>query len=152
MPPDNHADGSDQPGGPGQPEVTPPTTSGSDAPPPAKKVPVKKAPAAKKAPAKKVPANKAPAKKVAAKKAPAKKIPGAPAGADPGLVPSDTLGETPPVNATTKTSPPAVTADLPYELMERLIGGAYHDPHGVLGAHPAGDKVVVRTLRPNALS
>ena len=97
-------------------------------------------------------AKKAPAKKVAAKKAPAKKIPGTPAGADPGLVPSDTSGVTPPVTATTKTSPPATTADLPYELMERLIGGAYHDPHGLLGAHPVGNKVVVRTLRPDALS
>jgi 1,4-alpha-glucan branching enzyme len=36
--------------------------------------------------------------------------------------------------------------------MERLIGGAYHDPHGLLGAHPAGDKVVIRTLRPDAIS
>ena len=31
-----------------------------------------------------------------------------------------------------------------------LITGAVHDPHGVLGAHPSGDEVVVRTLRRGA--
>ncbi len=33
---------------------------------------------------------------------------------------------------------------------DRLVRGETHDPHGVLGAHPVGDKTVVRTLRPGA--
>jgi 1,4-alpha-glucan branching enzyme len=38
------------------------------------------------------------------------------------------------------------------EELDRLVGGAHHDPHAVLGAHPtgAGDRAVVRTLRPEA--
>ena len=37
--------------------------------------------------------------------------------------------------------------------LEQLVGGAHHDPHGVLGAHPTGDgRTVVRTLRPDARS
>jgi 1,4-alpha-glucan branching enzyme len=35
--------------------------------------------------------------------------------------------------------------------LERLVGGAHHDPHSVLGAHPTGDgRTVIRTLRPDA--
>lgn len=34
---------------------------------------------------------------------------------------------------------------------DRLLGGAHHNPHGVLGAHPtAGSGTVVRVLRPHA--
>lgn len=33
---------------------------------------------------------------------------------------------------------------------ERLLGGAHHDPHGVLGAHPVAGGVVFRVLRPYA--
>ncbi len=33
---------------------------------------------------------------------------------------------------------------------DRLLGGAHHDPHAVLGAHPHRDGTVVRVLRPNA--
>ena len=37
------------------------------------------------------------------------------------------------------------------EVYQRLIGGAHHDPHSVLGVHPLGDgKNVVRTLRHGA--
>ncbi|HVX44699.1 MAG TPA: 1,4-alpha-glucan branching protein GlgB [Mycobacteriales bacterium] len=36
------------------------------------------------------------------------------------------------------------------EELDRLVGGAHHDPHSVLGAHPDGDQVIVRTLRPDA--
>jgi 1,4-alpha-glucan branching enzyme len=37
--------------------------------------------------------------------------------------------------------------------LERLVGGAHHDPHGILGAHPTGDgRTVIRTLRPDATS
>ncbi|MET9567494.1 1,4-alpha-glucan branching enzyme [Streptomyces tauricus] len=35
---------------------------------------------------------------------------------------------------------------------ERLLGGAHHDPHAVLGAHPVPDGVVFRVLRPYALA
>ncbi len=35
--------------------------------------------------------------------------------------------------------------------LDRLVGGAHHDPHSILGAHPkGGGKTVVRTLRPEA--
>ncbi|WP_328493851.1 1,4-alpha-glucan branching enzyme [Streptomyces sp. NBC_00414] len=34
---------------------------------------------------------------------------------------------------------------------ERLLGGAHHDPHSVLGAHSVPDGVVFRALRPYAL-
>ena len=44
--------------------------------------------------------------------------------------------------------PPVVPADE----LDRLVGGAHHNPHGVLGTHPAGAGTVVRTLRPDATS
>ena len=34
--------------------------------------------------------------------------------------------------------------------LERLVGGASPDPHSVLGAHPLGDELVVRALKPDA--
>jgi len=34
--------------------------------------------------------------------------------------------------------------------IDRLIGGDHHDPHGTLGAHPEGDGVTIRALRPLA--
>ncbi|HEY2172889.1 MAG TPA: 1,4-alpha-glucan branching protein GlgB, partial [Mycobacteriales bacterium] len=39
---------------------------------------------------------------------------------------------------------------VPREELDRLVGGAHHNPHAVLGAHPVGDSVVIRTLRPEA--
>jgi 1,4-alpha-glucan branching enzyme len=37
------------------------------------------------------------------------------------------------------------------EELERLAGGAHHDPHSILGAHPTADgRTVIRTLRPEA--
>jgi 1,4-alpha-glucan branching enzyme len=48
------------------------------------------------------------------------------------------------------TAPPPV--DLPRGELDRLVGGRHHDPHGLLGAHPAGDWTIVRTLRPDAVS
>jgi 1,4-alpha-glucan branching enzyme len=36
--------------------------------------------------------------------------------------------------------------------MERVVSGAHHDPHGVLGAHLDGDVLTIRTLRPEAKS
>ncbi|HEY2271780.1 MAG TPA: 1,4-alpha-glucan branching protein GlgB [Jatrophihabitantaceae bacterium] len=39
------------------------------------------------------------------------------------------------------------------EELELLVGGAHHDPHSILGAHPTGDgRTIVRTLRPDATS
>ncbi len=35
--------------------------------------------------------------------------------------------------------------------LNRLVDGAHHDPHSLLGAHPTGDgRTVIRTLRPEA--
>ncbi|WP_433218979.1 1,4-alpha-glucan branching protein GlgB [Microtetraspora malaysiensis] len=34
--------------------------------------------------------------------------------------------------------------------LDRLAGGAHHDPHSILGAHPERDGVTIRTLRPLA--
>ena len=34
--------------------------------------------------------------------------------------------------------------------VDRLLGGAHHDPHAVLGAHPHENGTVVRVLRPHA--
>jgi 1,4-alpha-glucan branching enzyme len=37
--------------------------------------------------------------------------------------------------------------------LDRIVGGAHHNPHSVLGAHPnTGDTTTVRTLRPEATS
>ncbi|MFF4182701.1 1,4-alpha-glucan branching protein GlgB [Streptomyces sp. NPDC001691] len=36
--------------------------------------------------------------------------------------------------------------------LDRLLAGAHHDPHAVLGAHPVADGVAVRVLRPLARS
>ncbi len=34
--------------------------------------------------------------------------------------------------------------------LDRLVGGAHHDPHTILGIHPGPGGLVVRTLRPDA--
>ena len=34
--------------------------------------------------------------------------------------------------------------------IDHVLGGANHNPHGVLGAHPHPNGTVVRTLRPHA--
>ncbi|MDT7785556.1 MAG: 1,4-alpha-glucan branching enzyme [Pseudonocardiales bacterium] len=36
--------------------------------------------------------------------------------------------------------------------LDRLLSGAHHDPHSVLGVHTVGDQVVARALRPGASS
>jgi 1,4-alpha-glucan branching enzyme len=39
------------------------------------------------------------------------------------------------------------------DALDRLVGGAHHDPHGILGAHPTADgRTIIRTLRPGARS
>ncbi|MBL7492956.1 1,4-alpha-glucan branching protein GlgB [Frankia sp. AgB1.9] len=47
-------------------------------------------------------------------------------------------------------APPGI--DLPRGELDRLVGGRHHQPHGILGAHPAGDWTIVRALRPDAVS
>src|SRR4030088_2252368 len=34
--------------------------------------------------------------------------------------------------------------------IDRVVAGTHHDPHSILGAHPANGGVVVRVLRPLA--
>jgi len=34
--------------------------------------------------------------------------------------------------------------------LEKLVGGASRDPHALLGAHPSGEELVIRALRPDA--
>jgi 1,4-alpha-glucan branching enzyme len=36
--------------------------------------------------------------------------------------------------------------------LDRLVSGAHHNPHGVLGAHSVGAQTAIRTLRPHATS
>ncbi|KIE22773.1 glycogen branching protein, partial [Streptomyces sp. MUSC 125] len=45
---------------------------------------------------------------------------------------------------------PSVAAPLEPADRDRLLGGAHHDPHAVLGAHPVPDGTLFRALRPNA--
>jgi 1,4-alpha-glucan branching enzyme len=61
-------------------------------------------------------------------------------------VPAPVTPPAPP--ATPGAKPAAVTPD--HAGLDRLVRGEIHDPHGILGAHPAGDSTVVRTLRPGA--
>ncbi|MEY2432798.1 MAG: 1,4-alpha-glucan branching enzyme, partial [Acidimicrobiaceae bacterium] len=46
----------------------------------------------------------------------------------------------------TPTGPKPVDA----EALALLVGGAHHDPHSILGAHPDEGRVTVRAYRPNA--
>jgi 1,4-alpha-glucan branching enzyme len=44
-----------------------------------------------------------------------------------------------------------MTTTVAREQLDRLVGGAHHDPHSLLGAHPdGGGRTVIRTLRPEA--
>ena len=53
-------------------------------------------------------------------------------------------------DSTYPTSGPAAAGGPPPEELDRLAGGAHHDPHGLLGMHPVDAGVVVRALRPDA--
>ena len=49
--------------------------------------------------------------------------------------------------------PPATEIEAPpvsHEELDRLVGGAHHNPHGILGTHPSAGRTIVRTLRPDA--
>jgi 1,4-alpha-glucan branching enzyme len=50
--------------------------------------------------------------------------------------------------------PKAAPRPLPVstEELDRLVGGAHHDPHAVLGPHPSPDATTIRVLRPWASS
>jgi 1,4-alpha-glucan branching enzyme len=39
-----------------------------------------------------------------------------------------------------------------HDEIDRLVAGAHHDPHSVLGAHPGQDGITIRALRPLAVS
>jgi 1,4-alpha-glucan branching enzyme len=44
-----------------------------------------------------------------------------------------------------------MTTTVARDELDRLVAGAHHNPHGILGAHPSGSRsTVVRTLRPEA--
>ena len=34
--------------------------------------------------------------------------------------------------------------------MNSVVSGDTHDPHAILGAHPVGDRTIIRTLRKGA--
>jgi 1,4-alpha-glucan branching enzyme len=48
------------------------------------------------------------------------------------------------------SSGPVATGGPADEELDRLAGGAHHNPHGILGIHPVDDGVVLRALRPDA--
>ena len=50
----------------------------------------------------------------------------------------------------TVTSKPLTPAPVSNADIDRLLAGAHHDPHSLLGGHPAGGVVTIRTLRPHA--
>ena len=43
-------------------------------------------------------------------------------------------------------------ADVSLGEIQRVVAGTHHDPHAILGAHPGPDGVIIRVLRPLALS
>ncbi len=76
-----------------------------------------------------------------------------PTGTKPtGTKPTDTAPAPPPAPApVVPPPPPRDPAEVDSETLDRLVGGAHHNPHDILGAHSTGDgRTVVRTLRPEA--
>ncbi|MET9499967.1 1,4-alpha-glucan branching enzyme [Streptomyces sp. NPDC006552] len=47
-------------------------------------------------------------------------------------------------------APATADAPVPQSDRDRLLSGTHHDPHAVLGAHPAGDGIAFRAWRPHA--
>jgi 1,4-alpha-glucan branching enzyme len=110
------------------------TTTGSDTPTPAKPAPTEKT-----APSEKAPSGRAAAQQPAtARKSPAPKT------VRNGKVPK--AADAPSSEGGLRAGPIPVG---PHEL-DRLVGGSHHNPHSILGAHPHGDSVTIRTLRPLA--
>jgi 1,4-alpha-glucan branching enzyme len=56
------------------------------------------------------------------------------------------------VNTPHVTEAPATDSHATEEELRRVSDGTHHNPHAVLGAHPSGDRVVVRARRPDASS
>jgi 1,4-alpha-glucan branching enzyme len=49
------------------------------------------------------------------------------------------------------TGPIPAVASVEGDALDQLVGGAHHDPHGLLGAHPTADgRTIIRALRPAA--
>ena len=57
-----------------------------------------------------------------------------------------------PKGAPASAPTPAPSFTPPSAELEAVVGGSHHDPHAVLGAHPIGGQLVIRTLRPDAAS
>ena len=55
-----------------------------------------------------------------------------------------------PVETESAATPPVDPSPPDQATIDRLLSGAHHDPHSVLGAHQHADGTVVRTLRPHA--
>ena len=66
-----------------------------------------------------------------------------------GSTPAGTAELTAPV-VTPETRTAGASGGPSTEELDRLAGGAHHDPHAILGMHPVDDGVVVRALRPDA--
>jgi 1,4-alpha-glucan branching enzyme len=74
------------------------------------------------------------------------------------VVPEKKVAAVPkPTDSKTATAPAAPVATAPHapvtappEEIDRLVSGAHHNPHGILGAHLGGGVVTFRSFRPNA--
>ena len=67
-----------------------------------------------------------------------------------GLTPVGAAELTAPTDVGPETTTAGASGGPSSEELDRLAGGAHHDPHGILGMHPVDDGVVVRALRPDA--
>ncbi|MFD8151920.1 1,4-alpha-glucan branching enzyme [Streptomyces sp. NPDC059720] len=122
----------------------------------AKKTTAKKTTARKAATKKAAPVKTAAVKKAvkkAVRKAPGSKAPGAAAPAPKAAAGTASAGGQ---DTAAQTVPPemevAVSPAVGPEDRARLLDGAHHDPHSVLGAHPVPGGIAFRAFRPYALS
>ncbi|MFD5400959.1 1,4-alpha-glucan branching enzyme [Streptomyces griseorubiginosus] len=155
-----------QPAAPAEPTAT--TPSPARKPAPRKTAGAKTAtqpvtatePAAEPTPTTPAPTRKPTTRKTAGAKTPAQPVTAAePSAAPP--TPPQPVAATPapaePIAATPAaaepiTAPPPEASVLDVGDRERLLGGAHHDPHSVLGAHPVPGGVAFRVFRPYALA
>ncbi|MFD5598027.1 1,4-alpha-glucan branching enzyme [Streptomyces griseorubiginosus] len=155
-----------QPAAPAEPTAT--TPSPARKPAPRKTAGAKTAtqpvtatePAAEPTPTTPAPTRKPTPRKAAGAKTPAQPVTAAePSAAPP--TPPQPVAATPapaePIAATPApaepiTAPPPEASVLDVGDRERLLGGAHHDPHSVLGAHPVPGGVAFRVFRPYALA
>ena len=73
--------------------------------------------------------------------------PGSPAEVDEPVTPAGRTDEPADADVVASTSRPA---PVPADEVDRLLAGAHHDPHGVLGGHVVDGRAVLRALRPDA--